>query len=215
MTDDADLKALERKAFRSTFEDGLMELLLGFIFLAGGAGSLLPYIGISRHWISAIVLLMPLLFIVGKKRITVPRMGKVKFSSSRRAAKKKLLAVVLICQLITWIIFMLSVSHHFPGPILSGTPLYVKRLMTGTVLFFLPFSCMAYILNYPRLYILAIMASLGESLYEYLQAPWNGLLTQGITGLVFILIGGFLLARFMRKYPLPGEAQTAAKGTRI
>jgi hypothetical protein len=205
MQDNTDLKILERKAFRSAFQDGLLDLLLGLIFFSSGISGLLPRIGISRHWITPVVLALPVLFVYAKRHITIPRMGLVKFGPSRKAYRKKILIIMIAFQIVTWIIYMLAVSSRLPGQDLTGLSLYFKRLSIGMMLFLLPFSFLAYFLDIPRLYLLALMTSVGESLYDYLLVPWNGLLTMGISGITFILIGSFLLFRFVRKYPRAEE----------
>ena len=55
MSQEVDLKEAERKVFRSTFQDGLVEIMLGCIVLMFAIGPFLsPYLG--DFWSSAVFL---------------------------------------------------------------------------------------------------------------------------------------------------------------
>ena len=83
MSHTINLKELERKAFRSTFQDGLWDMYLGFLLLTMGMGPVLPSLNKSVMWTLVILLMLSVLawlaFWAGKKFITTPRMGLVKF----------------------------------------------------------------------------------------------------------------------------------------
>ena len=84
-------KALEKKAFRSFFRDGIYDLFLGLILLSLG----LPLIFNEFGWIDYETIIMPLLiplvlnvgallfFVFGKKYITTPRLGVAHFGKTR------------------------------------------------------------------------------------------------------------------------------------
>ena len=50
MSEKIDLKELERRAFRSTFQDGLWDIFLGLLLLNMGGGTLLGGSGMSPLW---------------------------------------------------------------------------------------------------------------------------------------------------------------------
>ena len=90
MVKDINLKEIERKAFRSTFQDGLWDILLGLVFFIPAVNGLLvnnDYILIPLYIASI------LLFVTAKKQITIPRIGLVKFSEKR---KKKGYVITMI-----------------------------------------------------------------------------------------------------------------------
>jgi hypothetical protein len=74
MVSNLDLKQLERKAFRSTFQDGLWDIFLGLLLLNMGGGTLLGGSGMSPLWamvgLTGFAGLVLLLFWAGKKTIT-------------------------------------------------------------------------------------------------------------------------------------------------
>ena len=88
MSQPLDLKALERKAFRSTFQDGLWDLYFGCLLLVNTfmftflENEQMPWLIPTL----AFVLLAgsAALFWLGKKYITAPRLGHVKFGPERR-----------------------------------------------------------------------------------------------------------------------------------
>ncbi|MFH1941178.1 MAG: hypothetical protein ABIL68_03660, partial [bacterium] len=51
-----DLKALEKKTFRSTFEDGLWDIFIGLIFLQFAVAPLLNDLGLGDFWSSFVFL---------------------------------------------------------------------------------------------------------------------------------------------------------------
>ncbi len=87
-------KELERKAFRSTFQDGIWDIYLGLLLLLMGVSSALTRITELREnqlvlimLISAVVIMTG--FFLGKKFITAPRLGRAKFSEERKTKVKK------------------------------------------------------------------------------------------------------------------------------
>ena len=75
------LKELERKAFISYHQDGLVDIGLGLIMLVSVLSSTLHEMGTSDSIRQVIyiplMLLCPLIIYLGKKYITTPRLGYV------------------------------------------------------------------------------------------------------------------------------------------
>ena len=75
-----DSKDLERRAWRSVFQDGLWDIALGIMFLGVGLSTTL---GLGRGWTyleyAAAMALSIALIRIGKQRITLPRLGWVRF----------------------------------------------------------------------------------------------------------------------------------------
>ncbi|UCF16086.1 MAG: hypothetical protein JSW59_01225, partial [Phycisphaerales bacterium] len=93
------LTDIEKKAYRSTFQDGIWDLFLGSILLTLAVLALLSNRGTpeSRQIIVGIVLqgAAVAFFIAGKKYVTVPRMGFVKFGRQRKGKIRKSHVVLL------------------------------------------------------------------------------------------------------------------------
>ncbi len=97
MADQFDLKSIERRAFRSTFEDGLWDMYLGLVVAAMAVFMYRPASGYSPLNIILAVLVTILaynLYRAGKRYITLPRMGQVRFGPIRKR-RKAVLAFVL------------------------------------------------------------------------------------------------------------------------
>ena len=111
MAENVDLKSLERKAYRSIFEDGVWDLFIGLIILSLGFSTFLSSIlNLNELWFAIIPTLILniiafLIFFLGKKFITIPRLGIVKFGQKRKSKQQKL-------KLFLFIFFLHSGSLH-------------------------------------------------------------------------------------------------------
>ena len=75
MAEETQFERLERKAFLSHHQDGLLDLLIGQIMLGLG-------LGMASGWIGGLAILgfLPIaLYVPLKNRITIPRLGYVEF----------------------------------------------------------------------------------------------------------------------------------------
>ena len=208
MTQDVDLKQIERKAYTSYFQDGLWDIVIGVLVAAWAVGPLLSDLGLSDIWSGVIFLpFVAVAFAVlwaGKRFITRPRMGLVRFGPKRKARLTKvglmtsaLLAVGLIVGLFA------SMSSTTSGWVHSAALCAV--LLAG-------FSVGAYFLDFPRLYLygalLALCLPVGEVLFRYAGVAHHGWpATFGVSAAVMLLIGVTLFARFVHKYPLPVQGE--------
>lgn len=211
MSQTIDLKELERKAFRSTFEDGLWDIFLGLLLLNMGVGALLGGSGMSHLWsmvaLSAFAGLVLLGFWAGKKFITTPRIGLVRFGEQRKAKMKNLRAVLFVSVLLGAIMALLGWAAAAGGlpqwmreiPI----PLYVWPVQTIVV-----FGLGAYFLDVTRFYAYGVLYGLplplGILLARNTELSGTGsmAITFGVAGGVMVLIGAVLFVRFLREYPV-------------
>src|SRR4030043_2365638 len=91
------LKELERKAFRSTYQDGLWELYFVLIVICMSIFFYRPATGYSPLDILLMLASMVVaytLFWAGKRFITLPRIGQVKFGEKRARQKKTMILVL-------------------------------------------------------------------------------------------------------------------------
>jgi hypothetical protein len=218
MAQGINLKELERKAFRSTFQDGLWDIFLGLLLLNMGMGTMmggmLADTGVSLLWIMvgllALAALALLVFWAGKKFITTPRIGLVKFGPQRKAKMKNLRAVLFLSVLLLVIMAILGwavAGGGLPGWVTEiPIPLYVWPVQTIIV-----FGLGAYFLDVTRFYAYGVLYGLpfpvGILLVE--NTDLTGLssmaITFGVPAGVMVLIGTVLFTRFLRKYPIPAE----------
>jgi len=139
-----------------------------------------------------------LIFFSGKKYITTPRLGIVKFKPKRKAEKKMIILIFLIFFIITLIIYTFALSS------LLDFEKYFLPIVFG-LFFTAPISLLAYIFKLYRLYIFAVLGGIcffiSEFYYLKVNYPNIGFLSFVIVGSCIISVGLVLLVRFLRKYP--------------
>src|SRR4030043_338092 len=210
MSNVLDLKQIERKAFRSTYEDGLLDIFMG-AFVACMAITLYhPESGYSPMNIIGMILIYAVvysLFWAAKKYITLPRMGQVRFGPTRQHKKKTLAIILGIIVLIqTIFVGMTIVGWHNPvfGEKLFGSfgNYSMEHLAVAALgsLFVGPsMLVIAYLIDFPRGYYIAVLMALAVFLMILINQP---IYPVGISGLI-ILPGVVLFINFLKKYPIP------------
>ncbi|MDH5684620.1 MAG: hypothetical protein OEZ20_09175, partial [candidate division WOR-3 bacterium] len=82
-----DLKEMEKKAWRTYFGDGIWDIYLGLIFIGMGFLAVLDKIGASellRYGQFGLLMSLGIIILtIGKKKITIPRLGYVEFGPKR------------------------------------------------------------------------------------------------------------------------------------
>lgn len=204
MTQDVDLKQIERKAWTSYFHDGLWDIFIGVLVAAWAVGPLLGDLGLSDIWSGVIFLpfvaVACAIFWTGKRFVTRPRMGLVRFGPKRKARLTKI-------GLVTSALLTVGLVVGIVASMSSTTSGWVYPAALSAVLL-VGFSVGAYFLDFPRLYLygalLALCLPVGEVLFRYAGVAHHGWpATFGVSAAVMLLIGVTLFARFVRKYPVP------------
>jgi len=202
-----DLKGLEKRAWRSAFQDGIWDIYFGLLFLGMGIAPFGETLGLPEELGTMIIILcwnsMTVLFLIlSKKYITIPRLGFVKFGAKRKKLKKKLLAFLVFNLILAFIFFFVSIIGIFESLNIGG---FIEPLVIGLLLITVPLSILAYFLEFHRLYIYAIIFGMGffnsELLYPLVGSPSDLFLSLGLIGIIVILIGLVYLIQFIRKYP--------------
>ncbi len=192
MPDKTDLKELERKAWMSYHQDGLVDLFLGLLLIAGFIG----YTGtIGRVGGPILQLSCAFLLIAAKKWITVPRMGLVKFGPERRAKRRKTVFIASVAVLLTMLLLAFTMAGRI-GWIRDNHTAFSFLLGAGI---WLIFSVMAYMQDFHRLYVIGGLFAVAIATSELLGSSVPLL----ITGLLAFTGGAVLFVRFLRRYPLP------------
>ena len=206
MNEKIDLKKIEKKAWKSCFQDGLWDIFLGLILVGFGIAPLIEEITGITYLISYIILLSLgyIIFYGGKKYITVPRIGNVKFGPKRKYKRIKLVIILVI-----------SVLFGLAAILLTQTNLisYIIDISIWGIIFainaLIVFSLMAYYLDFPRLYIYSIFFATSifivETSRSHVGSLYDTVIGFGMFGVVILLIGVLHLTRFVRKYPLKKE----------
>ena len=188
MIETTELGQIERKAWTSYFQDGLWDIFFGLLMLTAGIRTLTDNV-----WFTLVIFAAVLINVLGKKFITVPRLGLVTFGPSRRLRQQKIFVVIIISVLVT--LFLLFVPHF--GLQISTSP--IMAVWIAVVL-----GLVAYYLDFKRLYAYGLLFAASEVLWGQfggsIGAPF-----QVITGTVILLVGMAVLIIFLRKYPVPAE----------
>jgi hypothetical protein len=208
MEEQIDLKGLEKKAWRSAFHDGIWDIYMGLLILGLGTAPFGYRIGLPAELGSMIIVLFwnttaVLFLILGKKFITVPRLGYVKFGAKRKKVKKRLFGFLLFNIILAVVFLFINLSGIFESLNIGGL---TQPLLIGLLLITVPLSILAYFLEFHRLYIYAIFFGLGffisELLYPLVGSPFDLFLSLGLGGIAVILIGLIYFINFLRKHPL-------------
>jgi hypothetical protein len=199
-----DLKELESRAWKSFFQDGLWDVFFGGLMLALAAGVALDNAGVPAGWrlcTYAVMLLLPLVLVLGKRTITVPRMGSAAFGAARRARAGGARLVVGAAVVVTGLVLLAVLAGRAPGtgpslPVVGNARNIAPGLMAAAVL-----CLVAWFHQFARLYFYALLMGGGMTLIEVNGSPW--LMLAG--GCLALAVGLTLLVRFVRAYPRPEE----------
>ncbi len=200
MSEPLNLKELERKAWQSFQQDGLMEVFLGALlvlaFLAGIAGE-------QRFFVYIVMLLLgPMLFLT-KRYVTVPRIGQVQFGPKRKANQRLLAVVAVVAVGLTLALMLLAMRG---SSWLRDNHVLISFGLGGMVA--LVFTAMAYLKDFPRLYIVGLLIGAAFTVTQLLDNPAPLL----VVGSILFVVGLAILARFVRQYPVPSAGVSHGSG---
>ena len=203
MTTEISLKETERKVFRSAYQDGLVDIFIGcFLLMFAIAPFLSRYLG--DFWSSVIFLpfwgAVYLVLAWIRKNVVQPRIGTVKYGSWRVRRMVRFNALMVFVLLIAFLLGILSAVRFdlVPGWV------HTARF---SMIFLIGFSLAAYFLEFTRLYVYGVMIALapiiGEFLWVYRGVPHHGFpVTFGLTAVLIIMTGVYLLVRLIREHPI-------------
>jgi hypothetical protein len=207
MSQPVSLKEAERKVFRTSYNDGLLDILMGCFFLIF---VIAPFLSVSLgdFWSSAVFLpfwaLVYLVIWLLRKFVVVPRIGVVKFGPLRKTRLMKFTLIMLVINFLALVLgLVVAFSFRRSGVIYPFT--------LGLFLLF-GFSLAAYFLDLNRLYVYALLLAISPLIGEWL---WQrGLVTHhgypttfGVVSAIMILTGVVIFVRLLQKNPLPTEEE--------
>jgi len=211
MNKNASLNEVEKKTYMSYHQDGLIDIFVAVYVLLFGLGILLMTVTDFSTWfvIPAIfpAVMVPI-WVSAKKRITMPRIGYVKFGV--RGANK-LMAVfigLMVAGLGTFMAFTFASTQwswaSMLRDLLISNGMIIMGIGTAAIS-----GLFAYTMGLKRLYAYGLLALALFLTGHFITFPLEYvLLTIGFV----VLINGFvLLARFIRKSPLTQGDGTNAK----
>jgi hypothetical protein len=201
MTAKTSLKDLERKLYRASLQDGILDIQIGCVMLIFAVAPLLSvYLG--DFWSSAVFLPFWALLLVGsrflRKNYIQPRIGQIAFGPYRTKRLKILTLLLLVFNLV---VFGLGLLAYFLFKDFQGWMPFSIIILAG-------FSLGGYLVETPRFYLYGMLAAaapmIGEYLYRNYAFIHHGFpVTFGVLAGVQILVGVFLLLQIFHKYPMP------------
>ena len=212
MSQPINLKELELKAWRSVFQDGLWDIFLGLLLLAMAVWALLSDVGFSESLGMAIFIglevLAMLVLWAGKKIVTVPRIGRVKFGLKRKTRLNWVRVILFISVLVGAGVFLAALAMRSNRPEwLNAAFFFPAAWMVNAIVVF---SLGAYFLDFSRLYLIGVMYALPvplDIMFRKFVDIDLSFIAFGIPAAVILIIGLVMLVRFLRDYPLlPEEA---------
>jgi hypothetical protein len=187
------LKELEQKAFRSFYQDGIWDIFFGLMMFAMYTFTFFDQIENKALRILGMLFLevFALFFLIyGKKLITTPRLGEVKFAKHRTKRLGKIIVVNLISLVVLATFAILQNSHP---ELFEGTNSDIIRSVGMGVWIAFITSVMAYFLDFDRLYIYALIYGSTFAAVLLLDLPILFL----VAALLMLIPGIIIFTRFM------------------
>jgi hypothetical protein len=210
MSEQVNLKELERRAYRSTFQDGLWDLYLAGFMACLGILGIIPHMRDETWiWLIGYTILIGgvmTLFILGKKNITVPRLGAVKFGPKRKRRKITLTIILSLTVLLNLAVVLMTMGViEAPSWLqsrvddLSRQGLMDLLVPLSAGLFVTLVICViAYFIEFYRGMYIALLFGLGI----YLDLTFDLPVAMLVFGVLAAIPGIVLLIRFIKKYPI-------------
>lgn len=212
MSQNIDLKAVERKAFRSVHQDGLWDIYIGGLLLVLSLMFTIPDSGEGELRTLGLALLgvaiMFAFFQLGKKYITTPRMGQVRFGPERQKRKIRMSWIMGIYVLGTLGIFLyslyvwnLSASGQAVGVPVSPS---LERILVASLAALIAGTSMAVISHFKefmRGYYIALLMAAGF----FFTLVFDTTTPMILAGALILVPGLVLFINFLRQHPLPRQ----------
>jgi len=204
MNQKINMKEIERRAYTSYHQDGVIEVttavvvfLFGIIMLGdmpwlGGLGGIAGILAVS-------------LYAGFKKLLTVPRIGYVKFPQ-QRAQRMLAIAIALgtMSALMGLIAFLQTASQGTPNWLMLLIDNYMLTIGTAVAALFL---LGGYAFKTKRLYAYALLVLVMFVAGYFIYFPLSYYLIA--LGTILLMCGLFLMIRFVNKYPKATETADA------
>ena len=200
---DPNLREIEKNTYISYNQDGLIDIFVGFYIFLFGAGILIHTVTEFNTWfiIPAIFpsVMVPI-WISFKRRITIPRIGYVKFGL--RSANK-LMAVFLgltVAGLGVFMVFGLGGSMGQSWAIAVMDLIISNSMIIIGVSAVLISSLFAYTMGLKRLYVYGLVTLVMFLVGHFMTIQFEYFLLT--IGFAIVIYGLVLLRQFLQKYPL-------------
>lgn len=204
MTEEPNLKEIERRAYMSYHQDGLLDIFVGLYILGFGLGitmEVLWEIGFAVIIPGIILVTVLPIWFAAKRKITLPRIGFVNFGVR---GTNKLVAIFIgttVAGLLALFAFTLAMmqdgTRQWLDLIFQNGMLIVGFGSLGVCILF------GYSMGLKRLYAYGLLAAISLIVGHFMGIFFAYILLA--LGAVVIGTGVALLISFVKKYPLKGD----------
>lgn len=207
MSQNLDLKAVERKAFRSFNQDGLLDIYIGALALALSLFFAIPESGDGEGIYMGLaflgVAIAFAIFQLGKKYITIPRLGQVRFGPERQKRKVAMMwvmggFVLVTFGMVVYSIYVWKVGTSAPSPLSPSLERIIVALIAG-VISGISVIVKSYFMENIRGYYIGF--ALGCGLFFTILL--NSIIPMIAAGTLILLPGLVIFINFLRQHPLP------------
>lgn len=195
------LKDVEKRTYVAYHQDGLIDIFLGVYILTFAAGVIINNIlEISTWFIGPAILpaIMVPLWISIKKKVTIPRIGYVKFKTNNISRVMGLFLGTLVSGVLFFLLFAFGSTQSWVQPI-REIIISNSMVVIGVATFAIA-SVFAYVMGLKRMGAYGVLALTLFTAGQFIVLPFEYIvLTIGATTICY---GVILLWKFTKKYPL-------------
>ena len=208
VTEEPNLKEIERKAYMSYHQDGLLDIFVGLYILGFGLGIAMEIIwefGFAVIMPGIILVLILPLWFAAKRKITMPRIGFVNFGL--RGSNK------LVAVFIGVMVAGLGIFFAFTLATVQGGARQWLDLIFQNGMLLVGFGSLAvcilfgYSMGLKRLYAYGLLAVIALVISHFMGIFFAYVLLA--LGTIVMVAGFVLLIGFVKKYPLKGDKAIA------
>ncbi len=195
-----DIKEIQRKAYTSYHQDGLLDIFASTYIIGFSIGILLDYFYDFSMGILLPALILPIiipLWIAAKRKITMPRIGYVNFGQRAKPKFAALLGGVAGLGFAFLFVFIFANSSPWLDFIIQNSML----LLAVAVL--LVVSVAGYAMGLKRFYAYGVLSFVLLAAGHFLGIFFAYILL--VLGVIVMATGLALLAHFIKKYPVKGD----------
>lgn len=194
MNESIDLQQLERKAYLSYHQDGVIDIFIGSAIVTFGL-LFLPWV-FEYLWMAfSGLFIIWVLFYAGVKRVvTVPRIGYVEFKQHRRS---RVMFIVLLLFIINIVLFLISALGLLTPELRFFLNVYgysVTAFIVGGI-----FLLIGFLTELRRVMGYGVVAIAVFLFLQFYPMPFSYPII--VLGLVMTTYGCLLLFQFIKKYP--------------
>ena len=206
MNEKINLREIEKRAFRDSQQDGLVEIIMGVFFFA-----IAGYLGTGGFPILLILLpiFAPIWLKIIRSRFTYPRIGYVKLLTKNSKAKEIMLGIFIYM----FVVLFMTIIFPFMSNVLDLSLWYKWSLPFFVIMTVGVFTYVGYESGSSRYYILTVLSVAGGvivSIIGFGTRPDLEMYFLGMNG-VLIITGIILFVSFLRKYPQSAEVKMRGK----